>query len=114
MPDIPVSFFVLLSQRSASGCYFVVYVTLYTKKDLEMRLLLCVLFLSACTGSVRQGVADPPPHDIWDALLQKHVDDSGWVNYDVLIEDWPDLRKELTEHKELLLKTAKEFQETLS
>lgn len=67
-----------------------------------MRLLLCVLFLSACTGSVRQGVADPPPHDIWDALLQKHVDDSGWVNYEGFIRD----REKLEQYLELLSNNA--------
>ncbi|MTI23372.1 DUF547 domain-containing protein [Fulvivirga kasyanovii] len=64
--------------------------------------MLCVLLLSACGSSARQRVADPPPHDIWNALLHKHVDGAGWVNYEGFMRD----QEKLEEYLKLLSNNA--------
>ncbi|UII32093.1 DUF547 domain-containing protein [Fulvivirga ulvae] len=52
-----------------------------------MRWLFLILLLADCTGASRQTVPRPPSHDIWDKLLQKHVDKAGWVDYKGFEED---------------------------
>lgn len=64
----------------------------------NMRLLLFVVILSACGSVSRKTVPEPPSHDIWNVLLQKHVNEEGWVNYKGFKQD----QERLEQYLELL------------
>jgi len=42
---------------------------------------LLTLLITACKVSKKVSNASPISHELWDSLLQKHVDDEGWVDY---------------------------------
>ncbi len=51
-------------------------------------LLLIVMSLASCNGvSKVQTDSKPISHAAWDSLLQKHVDELGWVDYEGLQND---------------------------
>jgi len=54
---------------------------------LHLLLLLLTLSFNACSPSHYRSKAEPPTHELFDALLQKYVDKSGQVDYANLQED---------------------------
>ncbi len=65
-------------------------------------LLLLVLGLASCQAQERSSVTSPPSHDRWDALLRKHVDASGMVDYKGFLKD----REELENYLDQLSRNA--------
>ena len=56
------------------------------------RLFLCILLLLGCNASTgREASARPPSHELWDALLKKHVNADGRVDYQGFVEDKDEL-----------------------
>lgn len=58
-------------------------------------LFLFILSLSSCQRKVVNSNSKPISHETWDALLKKHVDKKGWVNYKGFLEDRDSLDKYL-------------------
>lgn len=46
-----------------------------------------ILLFAACSTIPSGSTAQPPSHSIWNSLLQKHVDDKGFVGYKGIIND---------------------------
>ncbi len=46
-----------------------------------------LIFFAACNTIPAGSSAQPPSHDIWNNLLQKHVDKDGFVDYKGIIKD---------------------------
>lgn len=62
-------------------------------------LFLSVFFFQACLFSAAKDVtsnAKPISHELFDSLLQQHVDEEGWVNYKGFIQDSTKLNKYIT------------------
>ncbi len=63
--------------------------------------IVSILILSSCALPDVQSTVPPVSHQQWDALLKKHVNDEGLVNYEGFIADSTDLNiylKDLSEH----------------
>jgi hypothetical protein len=52
-----------------------------------IKIVLFLICAQACKVPEYNSTAKPITHDQWDALLQKHVDEAGWVNYNGFIKD---------------------------
>ncbi len=61
-------------------------------------ILLLVLTLTCCKVKNYSSGASPISHSQWDALLQKHVSEEGWVDYSGFIQD----SQEVNNYLELL------------
>lgn len=60
-----------------------------------LRIVLVLIFTQACKVPEYNSTAKPISHKQWDALLQKHVDEAGWVDYEGFIKDSLALHKYL-------------------
>jgi hypothetical protein len=62
--------------------------------------LMLIVFLASSAGAQNNaGVLNcpPPDHTSWSALLQKHVDENGWVSYQGFIQDSTNLNHYLAQ-----------------
>lgn len=65
-------------------------------------IIISLLVISSCQAQDRQASAEPPPHQLWDALLRKHVKNNGMVDYQGFIGE----RGKLEEYLALLSENA--------
>ena len=67
-------------------------------RNIALGILLCIVSLNSCAQK-QFDVQDctAPTHDSWSLLLQKNVDENGWVNYNQFVNDSVALNQYLNE-----------------
>ncbi len=59
--------------------------------------LVISFLIASCRVSKKISNSEPITHELWDSLLQKHVDDEGWVDYTSFQKDSTKLNKYLAQ-----------------
>lgn len=55
--------------------------------DYSLHIFFILILLGGCSAVSREGVKDPPSHQVWDALVKQHVNSQDMVDYKGMLQD---------------------------